>query len=88
MRSVKLASQVCESAKVNGYLKGDIDTHILAEQLFGSQRLARHDWIHSYIDLRTYKTRILIGMFTILSADATPKFKLRLISEINSLPST
>jgi len=85
MRSVKLASQVCESAKINGYLKGDIDTHILAEQLFGSQRLARHDWMHSYIDLQTYKNRILTGMFTVFAADAAPDLKVRLIKEIKSL---
>jgi AcrR family transcriptional regulator len=82
MRSVKLALQVCQDAKDNGYLNGDIDTRILAEQLFGSQRLARHDWMHSYIDLQTYKNRILIGMFTVLSADANPAFKARLTSQI------
>jgi len=85
MRSFKLAFQVCEDAKVNGYLNGDIDTYILAEQLFGSQRLARHDWINSYIDLQTYKNRILIGMFTVFAADANPEFKVRLTKKIKSL---
>lgn len=84
-RSVNLASNVCEDAKVNRYLNGDIDTNILAQQIFGSQRLARQDWMHSYIDLETYKKRVLIGMFTIFAADANPEFKERLLSEIKKL---
>jgi len=38
--------------------------------------------MHSYIDLQTYKNRILIGMFTVLSADANPAVKARLTSQI------
>jgi len=85
MRSVELAYQVCKQAKESSYLNGDIDTQILAEQLFGAQRLARQDWIHSYIDIQTYKNRVLIGMFTVFAADANPEFKSRLTQEIKSL---
>lgn len=85
MRSVRLAAQVCEDAKTKGYLKGDIETNILAEQLFGSQRLARHDWMNNYVDLNAYKSRILSGMFITLAADATPEFKARLIAEIRGI---
>ena len=87
MRSLRLATQVCEDAKVKGYLKGDIDTNILGEQLFGCQRLARHDWVNNYIDLNVYKSRVLSGMFIILAADATPEFKERLATEIKALDS-
>jgi AcrR family transcriptional regulator len=87
MRSLGLAAQVCEKAKINGHLKGEIDTHILAEQLFGCQRLARHDWMNNYIDLNAYKSRVLIGMFSILAADATQEFRDRLIVEIKTLSS-
>ena len=87
MRSLSLAAQLCENAKANGYLNGNIETDILAEQLFGCQRLARHDWMNSYINLRAYKFRVLSGMFTILAADASPDFKARLIFEIKALES-
>jgi len=85
MRSVGVANRVCEDAKVKGYLKAEIETTILAEQLFGCQRLARHDWMNNYIDLNVYKTRVLSGMFIILAADATPEFKARLRMEIETL---
>lgn len=85
MRSLTLARQVCEGALERGYLLGEIDTHILAQQLFGSQRLARQDWMNNYIDLKTYRYRVLSGMFTILAADASPDFKTRLAAEIKSL---
>ena len=85
MRSIGLAVEVCADAKAKGYLLGEIETDILAEQLFGGQRLARHDWMNNYIDLKTYKSRVLSGMFTVLAADATPAFRERLISEIRGL---
>ena len=85
MRSIKLAVKVCADAKAKSYLLGEIETNILAEQLFGSQRLARHDWMNNYIDLKTYKSRVLSGMFTVLAADAAPEFRERLISEIRDL---
>jgi len=50
---------------VAGCIKGEIETDILAEQLFGSQQLARHDWMNNYIDLKTYKSWVLSGMFTV-----------------------
>ncbi len=87
MRSLALATQLCQNAKIKGYLRGKIETNILAEQLFGCQRLARHDWMNNYIDLNMYKSRVLSGMFTILAADATPKFKARLMAEIKALES-
>ncbi|MGB0907584.1 MAG: TetR/AcrR family transcriptional regulator [Maricaulaceae bacterium] len=85
MRSLTLAINLCQDAAAKGYLNGDIETPILAEQLFGTQRLARQDWIHNYIDIPSYKTRILIGMFTALAADAAPDFKARLMKEIGVL---
>ncbi len=65
MRSMALAVDVCADAKAKGYLLGEMETDILAGQLFGTQRLARHDWMNNYIDLNTYKSRVLSGMFTV-----------------------
>lgn len=85
MRSLVLARQVCAQAKNGGYLNGDIETNVLAEQLFGAQRLARQDWIHGYIDIQAYKARILTGMFTVFAADASADFKARLLAQISAL---
>jgi len=85
MRSMGLAVEVCADAKEKEYLLGEIETDILAEQLFGSQRLARQDWMNNYIDLETYRSRVLSGMFTVLAADAAQDFRDRLISEIRAL---
>lgn len=85
MRSLGLAEQVCRTARDNGFLAGDIATDILAQHLFGAQRLARQDWVNNYIDLDGYRFRVLSGMLTVLGADATPEFKARLIAELRAL---
>lgn len=84
-KSLKIAEQICEDAKTNGYLRGNIDSPWLAEQLFGCQRLARQDWVNGYIDLDRYRTRVLVGMYMTYAADATPKFHKRLCASIDEL---
>ncbi len=84
-QSLKIAEQICAAAKTNGFLKGDINTALLAEQLFGCQRLARQDWVNGYIDLEHYRTQVLVGMLTTYAADATPDFHTRLCKKIKAL---
>ena len=86
-QSLKIAEQICAAAKKNGFLKGDINTSLLAEQLFGCQRLARQDWVNGYIDLEHYRTQVLVGMLTTYAADATPGFHARLCKKIKELNS-
>ncbi|QFU74397.1 TetR/AcrR family transcriptional regulator [Halioglobus maricola] len=86
-RSLKIARQICMNGVDHGYLKGDIDTHWLAEQLFGCQRLARQDWVNGYIDLDRYRVQVLIGMYMTFAADARPAFYKRLRTGINQLAS-
>ena len=86
-KSLSIAMQVCVDAKNNGFLQGNIDVDWLAKQLFGCQRLARHDWVNGYISLSEYRTQVLIGAFITLAADATPSFQLRLFAVIKSLAS-
>ncbi|MGI9288747.1 MAG: TetR/AcrR family transcriptional regulator [Pseudomonadales bacterium] len=83
--SLKIAENLCRQAKENGFLKGRVDSGILAEQLFSCQRLARHDWVGGYIDLDRYRAQVLIGMCLTYAADATPKFHLRLCTTIDNL---
>ena len=68
-----------------GKLKGRIDEEPIATRLFSSQRLARLDWMHGYIDLETYRLQVLSGMLINLCADATPDFKEELFAKISSL---
>jgi len=86
-RSLRIARQICQNGRDHGYLKGDVDTDWLAEQLFGCQRLARQDWVNGYIDLERYRSQVLIGMYITLAADATPKLRKRLLSGIDQLAS-
>ena len=84
-RSLKIAKQICQRGLDHGYLKGDIDTDWLAEQLFGCQRLARQDWVNGYINLERYRVQVLIGMYMTFAADATPEFRKRLLAYIDEL---
>lgn len=87
-KSLAIATQVCVDAKNNGFLKGQVDVAWLAKQLFGCQRLARHDWVNGYISLAEYRVQVLIGAFITLAADATPSFQERLYEVIKSLTDT
>lgn len=81
-KSMRLARQICVNALRNGYLEGEINSDLLANQLFGCQRLARQDWVNGYINLKEYRSQVLTGMFITYSSDATPEFKAKLINEI------
>ncbi|MEC8427553.1 MAG: TetR/AcrR family transcriptional regulator, partial [Pseudomonadota bacterium] len=83
--SLRIAERICRNAKDKGFLKGNIDTSWLAEQLFGCQRLARQDWVNGYIDLTRYRTQVLIGMYMTYAADATPEFHETLRAQIDTL---
>ena len=83
--SLNLAIQVCQLGREQGYLQGEIDTSQLAHEVFGCQRLARHDWVQGYIDLKTYRRQALAGMFIIFAADATADYRVKLLERINSL---
>ena len=84
-KSLGLSIQICANGKSKGFLTGNIETHMLARQVFDCQRLARLDWMHGYIDLAGYRKNVLIGMFIIFCADASPEFKTKLIQKINEL---
>ena len=72
-KSIRVAERLCQRALDRGYLLGRIDSSLLAQQLFGAQRLPRQDWVSGYIDLATFRQRALIGMLLTFAADATPE---------------
>jgi AcrR family transcriptional regulator len=84
-QSMQIAERLCTEAKENGFLKGNIATATLAEQLFACQRLARQDWVNGYIDLQRYRKQVLIGMYITYAADASPDFYKMLCGKINEL---
>ena len=84
-QSLQIAERLCAEAKENGFLKGNIATGTLAEQLFACQRLARQDWVNGYIDLQRYRKQVLIGMYITYAADASPDFYKMLCNKINQL---
>lgn len=84
-KSLQISVNLCLRAKENGYLEGNVDSHCLAEHLFGSQRLARQDWVAGYIDLERYRSQVLIGMCLTFASDATPEFRERLWRQIDEL---
>ena len=84
-QSLQLTVQVIEHAQENGYLEGKIDKRRLAQEVFGCQRLARHDWMHGYIDLHSYRNQVLVGMYILFAADATPIYRSKLLERISKL---
>lgn len=84
-KSLHIAERLCTQARDNGFLQGRLNSHWMAEQLFGCQRLARQDWVNGYIDLRRYRQQVLIGMLMTYAADATPEFHQRLCTRLMEL---
>ena len=82
--SLRIAQDLCQQAKDNGYLEGKVATKQLAQHLFNCQRIARLDWVSRYISLQQYRTQVLTGMSLVYMADATPAFKKELLSLIRS----
>ncbi|GHD26608.1 TetR/AcrR family transcriptional regulator [Halioglobus pacificus] len=84
-KSIRVAERLCERALEHGYLQGRLDSRWLAQQLFGSQRLARQDWVSGYIDLAHYRQQALIGMLITFAADATPALHERICDRVSQL---
>ena len=84
-QSLQIAERLCTQALEDGFLQGNIETAILAQQLFACQRLARQDWVNGYINLDRYRQQVLIGICITYAADATPDFHHRLRQKIQAL---
>lgn len=83
--ALNIAHRVCQEAITQGYLKGDIPSLLMADRIFAHQRLARHDWVHGYIDLTEYRLQVLTGMYITFAADAVESFRVQLLEKITSL---
>jgi AcrR family transcriptional regulator len=84
-QSLAFIQQFILDAREQGHLNGAIDASFLADRLFANQRLARHDWVNDYIDLKRYKVQVVTGMFITLAADASEVFHKKLTAKISEL---
>ncbi|MEP4148259.1 MAG: TetR/AcrR family transcriptional regulator [Halioglobus sp.] len=87
-KSLQIAERLCIQACENGFLLGRLDSGWMAEQLFGSQRLARQDWVGGYITLERFRQQALVGMLMTYAADATPEFHSRICNKLDELGSS
>ena len=85
MEARNQARLICAHAISSGKLEGRIAIDQISIRLFSSQRLARLDWMHGYIDLKTYRKQVMTGMLITLCADASQDFKKELLSKIDDL---
>ncbi len=84
-RSIVLPIRACEQARQAGNLRGQIQSQVLGEQIYGCYRLARQDWTLGYVDLDGFRSRALIGIFLCLAADASPDYHQVLMQRIAQL---
>ena len=84
-KSLQIAERLCIQARENGFLEGRLSSRWMAEQLFGSQRLARQDWVGGYISLARFRRQALVGMLMTYAADATPEFHQRICDKLDDL---
>ncbi|AQA17155.1 TetR family transcriptional regulator [Halioglobus japonicus] len=84
-KSLRVAERLCERARDRGHLLGSIDSHWLAQQVFGAQRLARQDWVNGYINLVQYRRQALVGMLLAFAADASPQLHGQICARLQHL---
>ena len=87
-RSVEMAEYTCRAATKTGQLRGNLDPHELALQMFGAYRAALDDWLHDTIDADEMLRRQRIGFYSVLAADASDEFREELIGRIAKLSSS
>lgn len=84
-RSVEMAEYACRAAIETGQLRGNLDPHELALQMFGAYRAALDDWLHDAIGSEEMLRRQRIGFYSVLCADASDEFREELIDRVRKL---
>ena len=85
-RCVELQHRATHRAQEQGLLRGDIDAQLLARQIFRNYLQASSDWAHRRIDVGTFRSRALLGVYLYLAADAESDFRNVLLNKIATLP--
>lgn len=87
-RSVEMAEYACREAQRLGQLRGILDAHDLAVQMFAVYRAPLDDWLHEAIDAEEMLRRQRIGFYTVMAADASDEFRAELLARIAKLTSS
>ena len=81
-RSSQIAMRICIDAGASGLLRGDIDPRLIGERAYDSYRIAAIDWVNGDIDAHGFEHRALSGFYLCLAADAVPKFRKALMTQL------
>ena len=81
----KYAGQLCRDARVEGLLRGEIDSEQLIVQMICTHQVAFRDWAHHAISLEEFKSQSLCGFYVALAADAADGFRTRLAAKLENL---
>lgn len=84
-RSVAMVQYACEAAQRLGQLRGKLNAHDLAVQMFAAYRAPLDDWVHGAIDADEMLRRQRTGFYALLAADASDDFRDELLSRIARL---
>jgi len=86
-RSAQVAKRICLHAAEAGLLRGDCDPERIGERAYDSYRIAAIDWLDGVIEVAEFERNALIGFYLCLAADAVPRFRRALMSQIAEVDS-
>jgi hypothetical protein len=81
----RYAQHLCDRARNEGLLRGQIDGSLLVEQMIATHQMAFRDWVHRVISLSDLKRRTLSGFYIALAADANEDFHRKLVAKLDAL---
>ncbi len=81
----KLSDKLCQDAKEEGLLRGDIDSAVLVEQMIANHQMALRDWAHHAISLDQLRRQALRGFYIALAADAGDDFHESIVAQLMEL---
>ena len=83
----RYARHLCQRARDEGMLLGEIDSEQLIEMMIGPHQVAFRDWAHRMITLQELKRMSLTGFYIALAADASHDFRRQIIEKLGGLRS-
>ena len=72
-------------AQRRSWLRGDVDSRMLAQQIYRNYQKAASEWAQGEIDLATFRARGLLCVYTNFAADATEAFRPTVLARILAL---
>lgn len=84
-RSSQIAMRICLNASEAGLLRGHINPRHIGERAFDSYRIAATDWMNAELDTAEFERNALSGFYLCLAADAVPRFRKALVTQLEEL---